>query len=127
MVRSQLVVLVDKVVKQLVQGRAAHLLRGIVDANHDVALLHDYGHDALVVHEETGQEGGVEYARELELAMHHLARIDALQLLILDGLQVEFATVERRDRRGSLDVIGFGTRRNNCDYSKYVEYSIHRR
>ena len=57
--------------------------------------------------------------------MHHVAGVHILQLLILDGLQVEFATIERRDRRRALNGIGLGTGRQRSDDDKYVYYLVH--
>ena len=100
---ANLVVTVDELIKLVVQGRASDAAACVVDMNLNLATLHHDGHcQRLLIHIQRSQTDGIEKAREAELAVHHVTGVHILQLLILHRLQVEFATVERRDRRGAL-------------------------
>jgi hypothetical protein len=117
--------LVNKVVKTVVERRTRNQLLGPVYLNGDFALFQYDGHDALVVHEETGNAHGVEHTRELELAVYHVTRVEVLQFLILDGLQVELATIERRNGRRALHVVRRGAGSQSSQKGEQIEYFVH--
>ena len=78
----------DKLIELVVQRGTTDALVGIVDLDLYLAFLHHHGHDTLVVHIKACHTDCIQQARETELAVNHVAGIDVLQFLILDGLQI---------------------------------------
>ena len=78
----------DEIIEFLVERRSADTLAGIVNLNLDLSFFHDYGHDALIVHIQTGHTNGIKQTCKAELTMDDIARVNVLQLLVLDGFQV---------------------------------------
>ena len=84
----ELVVLVNKLIQLVVEWSSTHLLACVVYPDGYLARLKHDWHNALVVHEEVYHSYSVEDSVEMKLSMHNVARVDVLQLVVLDGFQV---------------------------------------
>ena len=87
---------IDKLVEFVVQRRATDTATGVVDMDLDLATLDDNRHrERMIVHIQRGETYRIEQARKAELAVYHITGVHITEFLIADGLQVEFATIER--------------------------------
>ena len=93
------VMLVEKVVELLVKRRSAHLLACIVYLYGYLSFFQYHRHDALVVHKEVDHSHRIESAVEVKLPVHDVTRVDILKLIVFNGFEVEFTSVECRHRR----------------------------
>ena len=105
--------LVDELVEAVVKWRTTYALHGVIYLDGNLALLQDNRHQTLIVHEEIGYADGIQQTGKVELAVYHITRVEILHLAILHSFQVELATIQGRDRRYPLHMIGIGTR---CQY-----------
>ncbi len=91
-----LVIAVEELEEFVVKRRSAYRLLCIVQPYSDVALLYYDGNDALVVHKDVGHAYGVVSSAELELPVNDVARIDVLEVIILQNLKIQHSSVKCR-------------------------------
>ena len=92
----QLVIAVEELEEFVVKRRSANSLLRVVQLYSDVALLYNDGNDALVVHKDVRHAYGVVCSAELELSVNDVARIDVLEVIILQNLKIQHSSVKCR-------------------------------
>ena len=92
-----LAVLVEELEQLVVERRAAHGLLGVVYLYGYVACLKHKRHHALVIHEDVCHANGVKRSVKLKLSMHNIARVETLEIVVLENLQIQHAAIKRRD------------------------------
>ena len=106
----QLVMLVDEYIQRVVQRSSANALYGILNTNHNLTLLQNKRHNALIIHKKADHADSIQQPCKMELSMYHLTGVDILKVVVLHSFQIELAAIHCRDGRRSPHIIGAGAR-----------------
>ena len=91
-----LIIAVEELEEFVVKRGSAYGLLRVIQPYSDVALLYYDGNDALVVHKDIRHAYGVVCSAELELSVNDVARIDVLEVIILQNLKIQHSSVKCR-------------------------------
>ena len=91
----QLVVAIEELEQLIIERCAADCLLSVVYFDSDVTLFEHERQYAFIIHENIGHTYRVERTIEMELTMYNVARINSLEVVVMQYFQIEHASVER--------------------------------